>query len=632
MATMYPQELGPTIKKPGGGSSPTPGERDLFEFFKSAAKPDSEWVVWFEPLLGPQRLETDFLLFHKQVGFIIVEVKDWSINNIEEANTHHFKLRGQGRRANPEKQVRSYVYALQTQLKEMGFINDEGVEEGRHNIPIATVIAFPNVKRSDYNSKSGFKLNDVIPDKLMLLADDIDAMGDLAGDESGELLKKRFRALTPFSCPKLELSELSRLYDGIWPSRGTKLPARKGVGPEEFQANIAALDNSQARVARKLGKGHQILLGAPGTGKSLVLAHRCRYLKQYDSGVKRILVVCFNIAASRYLRRLIQEQGVGMGPDGVEVLHFFELCSRIMDLAVEYEGEQSDYYDYVLAEALSVSQDGDSKIQSYDAIMVDEGQDLSDDMYRLLLSTLVPGGDLLIALDSNQNIYRRRSTWKSLGINAVGNSHTLQVPYRNTVEIHDFAEAFTGNPTGLAAQPELLPEASSRHGMQPRLEHCESYELLLDFLTDEIQRQIENKEYKRSEIAIIYDDKTYAEADVEGPVQFEYSKKENVRQIYERLEAAGIPTKWVSEDARAKELYDITTDRVTLVSIHSAKGLDFDLVYLLGGNQIAPSGTLSSAELNLFYVGITRAKHQLVIPYCCESEFIARARHFLPRY
>jgi superfamily I DNA/RNA helicase len=335
--------------------------------------------------------------------------------------------------------------------------------------------------------------------------------------------------------------------------------------------------------------------------------------------------VCFNIAASRYLRRLIQEQGVGIGPDGVEVVHFYEFCSRVVGITVNYEEYSSEaYYEDVLGEALSAVLGGESEVRPYDAILVDEGQDLSDDMYRLLLALLAPKGDLLIALDTNQNLYRRNSSWKSLGISASGNTHTLPNRYRNTIEIERFADAFLGTKPDPGPQIEMGLEGASRHGAPPRLQHCDNYEALQQFLIEDIQDQLKREEYKRSEIAVIYDDKVYRAE--EGPIQFQHAKKEEVRRLSERLEASGIPTKWVSEDVRAKELFDITSDRVSLVSIHSAKGLGFDLVYLLGSDQIAPSKQLTNSELNLYYVGITRAKHQLVIPYCCDSEFIEKAK------
>ena len=94
--------------------------------------------------------------------------------------------------------------------------------------------------------------------------------------------------------------------------------------------------------------------------------------------------------------------------------------------------------------------------------------------------------------------------------------------------------------------------------------------------------------------------------------------------------SAFIPTKWVSEDVRAKELFDITTDRVALISIHSAKGLDFDLVYLLGVDRIIPDDDTRERLIRLLYVAITRAKYRLVIPYVGETEIITRLKACLP--
>jgi DNA helicase II / ATP-dependent DNA helicase PcrA len=65
---------------------------------------------------------------------------------------------------------------------------------------------------------------------------------------------------------------------------------------------------------------------------------------------------------------------------------------------------------------------------------------------------------------------------------------------------------------------------------------------------------------------------------------------------------------------RGGKLFDITTDRVSLISIHSAKGLDFDLVYLVGVDRIIPTDETRERLIRLLYVAITRAKYKLVIP------------------
>ncbi len=82
----------------------------------------------------------------------------------------------------------------------------------------------------------------------------------------------------------------------------------------------------------------------------------------------------------------------------------------------------------------------------------------------------------------------------------------------------------------------------------------------------------------------------------------------------------------MSRDVRAKEMYDITTDRVSLISVHSAKGLDFDLVYLVGMDRIRPVGVMWGKAQSLVFTAMTRARYRLVIPYVDETELIQRMK------
>ena len=101
-------------------------------------------------------------------------------------------------------------------------------------------------------------------------------------------------------------------------------------------------------------------------------------------------------------------------------------------------------------------------------------------------------------------------------------------------------------------------------------------------------------------------------------------------RILRKLDTSGIPSAWVSQDVRSKEMYDITTDRVSLISIHSSKGLDFELVYLLGIDRLRPAKATKKALISLVYVAMTRAKYRLVIPYLEETELIVRMKQCLP--
>ena len=68
----------------------TDGERAFYQFLQSVAKPDDQYIVWYSPDLNDQ--EPDFVLYNKNTGIVIFEVKDWALDQIVEADPHTFKL------------------------------------------------------------------------------------------------------------------------------------------------------------------------------------------------------------------------------------------------------------------------------------------------------------------------------------------------------------------------------------------------------------------------------------------------------------------------------------------------------------------------------------------------------------
>jgi superfamily I DNA and RNA helicase len=91
------------------------------------------------------------------------------------------------------------------------------------------------------------------------------------------------------------------------------------------------------------------------------------------------------------------------------------------------------------------------------------------------------------------------------------------------------------------------------------------------------------------------------------------------------LESKGIMCNWVSEDYRSKKSHDITTDRVTISTIHSVKGLDYACVFIVGLDLIEPGERWSEEQIrSLTYVAMTRARYYLFIPYIDENEVIHR--------
>jgi superfamily I DNA/RNA helicase len=76
---------------------------------------------------------------------------------------------------------------------------------------------------------------------------------------------------------------------------------------------------------------------------------------------------------------------------------------------------------------------------------------------------------------------------------------------------------------------------------------------------------------------------------------------------------------------------DLRRNEVTMMTLHSAKGLEFDVIFLVGlEEEILPhkktivSGENIEEERRLCYVGITRAREKLIMTYCKERKLYGK--------
>jgi superfamily I DNA and RNA helicase len=596
----------------------TDGERQFYRFLEGVAKPDSTHIAWYTPDIHGN--EPDFLLFSTHAGIIVFEVKDWSLDQILEANPHQFSIsvgNKTERRKNPLQQAKDYQYDLMNRIKEDGqLISKDAVHLGKPKIPIDCGVVFTNINKHDYVQK-GF--DSVIGTDKAFFWDDLHPESGICKDPSGicfqKVLLEKFSPRFPFKIQSRELDHLKQL---IFPTVKIELPERRTNGNYIQRINrLKGLDHHQETIARKFDGGHRIISGPSGCGKTLVLVHKAAFLKQYNPDIKNILFVCFNITLVNYIKRLLANKQVPLGENGVRMMHFFELCSEIVGQEVAYEKEDADYYELVVQEAL---EELENHLLQYDAILVDEGQDFTDDMFRIVGALLnKKTNNLTIALDENQNIYERKSTWKDLGIQAPGRMHRISYAYRNTREISEFANRFIGQKTGPdldkdMEQKELFSDFFDFSGPNPDIKIFPGIADILEFVGDKIAEIIKTDECPYSEIAVLYS-KQYLKDLLEEPVP---------DAIQKALETKGILSHWVSENYRSKSTYDITTNRVSVSTIHSVKGLDYSYVFLLGLDYLETKSWSQTQIEKLTYVAITRARYQLFIPYINQSPLIKK--------
>ena len=107
----------------------------------------------------------------------------------------------------------------------------------------------------------------------------------------------------------------------------------------------------------------------------------------------------------------------------------------------------------------------------------------------------------------------------------------------------------------------------------------------------------------------------------------------NLRELVATLDNFGLPgtlaasrlqsfLEDITLDAEIEEEKENAGDAVTLITMHSCKGLEFPRVYIVGleegllpHSRSTVEGTLDE-ERRLFYVAVTRAMHSLVISHC----------------
>lgn len=594
----------------------TEGERRFYRFIETVALPHDQYICWYTPDIKGNR--PDFLLFSKKLGLIVFEVKDWCLDQIISANPKTFELLANNKRSrlkNPYDQARSYVYNVLDLIKNDGrLISKDPEHRGNSKVPIECGVVFPNINKFEYNEKG---LDSIIDPAKAFFWGDLHLQSDYCSDHTGACLAEALEAKFPprfsFSITNNEFQHLKHL---IFPSIRLSLPERDSDFPyKERLCRLNSLDHQQEVLARKFDGGHRIITGPSGSGKTLVLAHKARFLLKYNPRIKTILFVCFNITLVNYLKRLLANIEVPMGSNGVKVCHFYELCSEVIQAPVAFEKKETAYYDLVEEETLSRLKNYDKQ---FDAILVDEGQDYSDRMLKIIMSFLNPKtNNLTIVVDERQELYQRQSCWENAGIKARGRVHRLQHVYRSTEELTDFAARFEKQlsmPEKKSLnQLQLFPHFTKFYGPAPVIKQLTDFDGIINYVAECIKMIVKKDECPYSEIAVIYTKKKFKDKSTQFiPVK-----------LAEVLNAHGIICNWASKDFTSKSNYDITTNSVAISTIHSAKGFDYAYVFVVGLDLLEANGWTRRQIDNLTYVAITRARYQLFIPYVDRNEVIS---------
>ena len=500
---------------------------------------------------------------------------------------------GVGRRAGLAWKKRPDNAALRADIRERAGSLETGIdlEDRLAILPVGTALALPGVQRKDLDALG------LIESSLPILtAEDFregtlrDALARVLGTRpSAALTDLQERIARGILHPDIIIS-------GAVNGGGGQLVFRPPeVAPEEV---IRVLDRKQELLARHLGDGYRIVRGVAGSGKTLVLTHRAKYVAEFFPNL-RVLLLCYNKALSLALEQEVR------GVAAVEVKTVDGLAYRLVTTHGRHlRAKTNDDFAQQRSDAAQIARnlrDADR----FDMVFVDEAQDLDTAGLNLAYAMLKSGrDDFVMALDSAQNIFRRRMTWNPPGKTARGRTTLLRVNYRNTREILEFAMNFLTGTTDWASgdpspqDPEALvpPEAATRSGPGPKLLDCSNSKEEAAAIAAEVDR-LRRSGVDPDSIAVMY-----------GSNAFQ-------KQLYWAFKQAGLPYFGVQQSFQNKRDVIAVHDVVRSSTLQGLKGLEFSRVLLGGVNQVWVPGGGDDTELikRLLYVGMTRAMDELTI-------------------
>lgn len=245
--------------------------------------------------------------------------------------------------------------------------------------------------------------------------------------------------------------------------------------------------------------------------------------------------------------------------------------------------------------AVQMARDVDS--MGYQVVIVDESQDFSANQLRAIKHHLATDHAITFVIDTVQRIYARGFTWVEAGYDVRSERvHVLRANYRNTVEIATFAAGILSGigVEGDGALPNL--EGAVTRGPIPtvlRGRYARQAHWVIQF----IQRYVNLEE---DSVAFLKP---------QGGGWF--------RQIREMLTANRID---FVDITRASDWPEGPVN-VALSTFHSAKGLEFDYVFIIGFND--ENTQHEDAELDdevfvlrrLLAVAVARARKAVVVGY-----------------
>ncbi len=372
----------------------------------------------------PEDGQTDFIIIHPTFGVLLVELKGGQISyNSGTGQWTSTDLNGQTHEIkDPLAQVQRSKYALRNKLASVPGI-------ARSAVPVFDAIAFPDVRVDAQHIRLD------APNEIVIDCDDLSKIH--------EKLLSIFSYWNAGQKHRIEPSVIDALIRLLAPSIDLVNPLSAQFDQEN--EDILRLTANQFKAMDGLRRVPRLAVsGCAGSGKTVLAIEKAKRLSEEGF---RTLILSYNRHLADFFTTLLTDQPL------VDVKTFHSLCSdaakaaglQLPKIGVAQQSQIDDHYPVLLCEAMEMRPE-----LRYDAVIVDEAQDLHSDWWDALEYCLASGkqGIFYAFFDDNQKIYRRQSEIPKSFV-----SYELYDNIRNAQPIFKCAEYYYLSTPGRRIEP-----------------------------------------------------------------------------------------------------------------------------------------------------------------------------------
>ncbi len=589
------------------------GERRVFNQLKRCLGDD--FLVWHNVPIGAKARQPDFVIVSPQWGLLLLEVKDWKRGTMITANHDSVELEiesGHITSPNPLRQARDYTFELASMMqRDSSLTHGDGPHKGKLLFPYGWGAVFSKLKHEDVENSA---FQDVFPSHRVLMRD------DLSDQVPADLFLEKLLAMFTVRYPcTLTLPQRDRIRWHLFPEirMNTQISLDLESGEEGMKMPdlMQVMDLQQEQIARTLGDGHRVIHGVAGSGKTMILIFRAEQLAAAARPDNPVLVLCFNRELAGRITAALRSRGVD---ERVQVRTFHSWCDDLVHTyhlqvptglkGSEHFAELAKTVEHAVIETKQVPGG------QYLALLVDEAHDFDESWLRIASRMINPAtNSLLVLYDDAQSIYQKRHrkfNFARVDINAVGRTHILKLNYRNTAEILTLAvhcaQGLLEARTETDEEPPLIaPTTAGRRGPIPVFLQARS--------------GLEEAQLVSERIAEVIATGTSA-----GEIAVLCRAKYLMQPLQSALLKRGIAVQSMSDDRHRR--FDWSRPAVKVITMHSAKGLEFPNVFVSGLQAMPMREDTIEDATQLLYVAMTRATHQLTLSASGDSAIVQRIK------